>query len=122
MNSEKEEISYAELARRVGDCVLSNQLRSELSKDYTFDLFNGEDNYCYIHEDKTECEKHNNDCEYESIDIYQEYIITQSGAEYLQRNTNEIVYHCEDLDLYLWGITHYGTSWSDVFTTLQSKA
>jgi len=115
-----ETISYSELARRVGDCVLNNQLQSELAGEYDFELFNGEDMYCYKHEDKEECAKDDSNCDYESIDVYQTYVITQSGAEYLQRNTEEIVYYCEKLELYLWGITHFGTSWSGVYTQIKA--
>lgn len=117
-----ESISYAELARRVGDCILNNQIMSELAGEYEFDLFNGEDSYCYKHETKAECEKNDHECDYENTDVYQAYIITQSGAEYLERVSNEIVYHCEKLDLYLWGITHYGTSWSGVYTEIKTAA
>lgn len=51
------------------------------------------------------------DCYY---DIYQYYLIDQSFAEYLARATSEIVYYCKDLDLYVWGVTHFGTPWSGV--------
>lgn len=31
---------------------------------------------------------------------------------------NEIVYYNETLDMYLWGVTHYGTSWDHVLTNI----
>lgn len=115
-----EKVSYSELARRVGDCILNNELQSQLGGEYEFELFNGEDQYCYTHEDKEECVKDESPCEYESTEVYQTYIIDKSGADYLRRKTNEIVYYCKELDLYLWGITHFGTSWSGVFTEIKS--
>lgn len=115
-----EKVSYKELARRVGDCVMNNQIMSELNDDYEFELFNGEDTYCYKHETEEECKKDDNNCDYESVEVYQTYIITQSGAEYLQRNTSEIVYYNEKLDIYVWGITHFGTSWDGVFTSIKA--
>lgn len=118
----KEQVSYSELARRVGDCILNNELQSQLAGEYEFELFSGEDTYCYKHETKEECAKDDSACEYESTDVYQTYIISQSGAGYLQRNTNEIVYYCEKLELYLWGITHFGTSWTGVFTQVKNPA
>lgn len=121
MENKAEKVSYSELARRIGDCVMSNQIMSELSGEYEFELFNGEDMSCHVHENKDECAKDDSECEYESVEIYQTYIITQGGAEYLQRNTNEIVYYNDKLDIYLWGITHFGTSWDGVFTKLESK-
>ena len=49
-----------------------------------------------------------------TADIYQYWIISDSGAEYLKENTDEIVIYIDELDIYLWGITHYGTSWDYV--------
>ncbi len=117
---ETETISYQELARRVGDCILNNEIMSELAGEYEFELFNGEDSYCYKHETKEECQKDSDVCDYESHDVYQTYIITEGGAEYLQSVSNEIVYHCEKLNIYLWGITHFGTSWSGVSTQIKT--
>lgn len=115
-----ETISYSELARRVGDCILNNEIHSQLGGEYEFELFNGSDSYCYVHETKEECEKDDSKCDYESTDVYQEYIITQSGAEYLQEYTDEIVYYCDKLGIYLWGITHFGTSWTHVHTRIKA--
>ncbi len=118
---ELERVSYGELARRVGDCILNNEIHHKVGDEYDFELFNGDDQYCYKHETKEECEKDSDNCTFESLDIYQEYIITEKGAEYLKKNTNEIVYYCEALEIYLWGITHFGTSWDYVFTNLVEK-
>jgi len=118
LEKKTEKISYADLARRVGDCILNNEIHSQL--DYEWEIVNGDDSYCYKHDDSEACKKADHECDYESIDIYQEYIISKEGAEYLQRHTDEIVYHCKDLDIYLWGITHFGTSWSIVFTEINT--
>jgi hypothetical protein len=122
MKKQKEEfesISYSELAKRVGDCILNNEIHSRIGEDFVFELINGESDYCYKHETKEECEKDSDNCEFESRDICQEYIISKNGAEYLQKYTNEIVYYCKELELYLWGITHFGTSWNCVFTEIK---
>jgi len=42
-------------------------------------------------------------------EFYQFYVITQGGAEYLKRNTDEVVFYSDKLDAYFWGITHFGT-------------
>ena len=55
----------------------------------------------------------------EYTEIYQYYIIEESFAEYLARATDEIVFYNNDLDLYVWGITHFGTSWSYVYTDVK---
>jgi hypothetical protein len=45
-------------------------------------------------------------------DIYQYYIIDPGTAERLKEHTDEIIYYIEKLDVYVLGVTHYGTSWS----------
>lgn len=52
-------------------------------------------------------------------EIYQYYIISSSGADILQYDTNEIVYYIESLDMYIWGVTHWGTSWDYVLTDIK---
>lgn len=51
-------------------------------------------------------------------DIYQYYIVSDNGAEIL-KEINEIVFYNEELDMYVWGVTHYGTSWSYVLTDIK---
>lgn len=51
-------------------------------------------------------------------EIFQYFIIDNNAVNILQEYTNEIVYSCEELDLYLWGVTHYGTSWNYVLTDI----
>ena len=52
-------------------------------------------------------------------DIYQYYIISDAGAELLKDCTDEIVYYIDYLDIYIWGVTHYGTAWSYVLTDIK---
>lgn len=51
-------------------------------------------------------------------DIYQYYIINDDLAERLQK-INEIVYYHNRLDIYILGVTHFGTGWSYVLTDLK---
>jgi len=51
-------------------------------------------------------------------DIYQYYIVSDNGAEIL-KEINEIVFYNEELDMYVWGVTHFGTSWSYVLTDIK---
>ena len=51
-------------------------------------------------------------------EVFQWYIVDDQGAEILQE-CNEIVYYNETLDMYLWGVTHYGTSWDYVLTNIK---
>lgn len=63
-----------------------------------------------------------NSLEYEqdnNPEIFQYFIISDNGAEILQTWTNEIVYYIDYLDLYVWGVTHYGTAWDYVLTNIK---
>ena len=52
-------------------------------------------------------------------EIFQYYIISDNGAEILKDYTNEIVFYNEALDMYVWGVTHCGTSWDYVLTDIK---
>ena len=51
-------------------------------------------------------------------EIYQYYIVDDKGAEILQE-AEETVYYNSELGMYLWGVTHYGTSWDYVLTNIK---
>lgn len=52
-------------------------------------------------------------------EVFQWFIVDDWGARLLQQETNEIVYYNEILDMYLWGVTHYGTSWNYALTNIK---
>lgn len=51
-------------------------------------------------------------------EIYQYYIISESGADILCELTNEFVFYNEELDMYVWGVAHFGTGWDYVLTNI----
>ena len=51
-------------------------------------------------------------------DIFQYYIVDDNGARIL-KEINEIVFYNDALDMYVWGVTHFGTSWSYVLTDIK---
>lgn len=51
-------------------------------------------------------------------EIYQYYIVSDNGARILEE-INEIVFYNDELDMYVWGVTHYGTAWSYVLTDIK---
>lgn len=55
----------------------------------------------------------------ENPEIYQYYIISDNGADFLKRFTSEIVYYIPVLDIYVWGVTHWGTCWDYVLTDIK---
>ena len=50
----------------------------------------------------------------EYTEIFQWFIVSDNGAQMIQDYTDEILYYHEELDIYLWGVTHWGTSWDYV--------
>ena len=54
-------------------------------------------------------------------EIYQYYIISDSGANILQKYTNEIIFYNDVLNIYVWGICHLGTAWDYVLTDIPVK-
>lgn len=56
--------------------------------------------------------------EQDDQEVFQWYIVDDGGAKLLQ-DINQIVYYNETLNMYLWGVTHYGTSWDYVLTNIK---
>lgn len=98
-------ISYYTFAQAF-ECILNNSIFSmALMHGYEWELLNGTD---YNEED---------DYYY---DIFQYYIVDECGADLIQEFLpNDILYYNEELDMYLWGITHFGTSWRIVPTDIK---
>lgn len=94
-------LDYHTLAKIVGDAVMNNNVI-----DYTgfeeWELVNGFD----VTDEMF-------------YDIYQYFIITYRGANFLRSYTDEIVYYHEELNMYVWGVTHYGTAWEYVLTDIK---
>lgn len=89
-------LDYLTLSKLVGDCILNNTI---MAVDIGYwELFAGDDEYS---------------------EIYQCYMISEAGYEFLVEYTDEIVYYNETLDIYVWGITHFGTSWDYVLTDVK---
>lgn len=54
----------------------------------------------------------------EEPEVFQWYIVSDSGAQIIQDYTNEILYYHDELNIYLWGVTHWGTGWDYVLTDI----
>ena len=53
-----------------------------------------------------------------NAEIFQYFIVDDRGAEIL-KEYNEIVFYNEELDMYVWGVTHWGTSWDYCLTNIK---
>lgn len=92
---------------RAFDHVLNNSI-FQLGQDigYGWELVNGLD-FDYEEEEIIE-----------EPEVFQWYIVSDSGAQIIQDYTNEILYYHDELDIYLWGVTHWGTGWDYVLTDI----
>lgn len=52
-------------------------------------------------------------------EIFQYFIISTNGAKIIQEYTNDPLYYIDALDMYIWGVTHWGTSWEYVLTDVE---
>lgn len=52
-------------------------------------------------------------------EIFQYYIVSDQGAEMIKQYTDDPLFYNETLDMYVWGITHFGTSWNYVLTDVK---
>lgn len=102
--------------------ILNNCIIEELTKqNFYFNIYCGDDTEYqnadgeYItQEEYFKLEEEGEQIYSNYVEIYQYYIISEYDAERLAKYTNELVYYNEDLDLYLLGVCHYGTSWDYV--------
>ena len=54
----------------------------------------------------------------EEPEIYQYYIVSDGGADLIREYTDDPLFYNDELDMYVWGVTHFGTSWSYVLTSI----
>lgn len=88
-------LDYKALANIVGDCILNNTVRDRTMEDWRI-----------VASEFTEM-------------IMSDYIISKRGYEFLNEYTDEIVFYNGHLELYIWGVTHWGTSWDHVLTNVK---
>lgn len=97
-------LDYATFAKAF-DAVMNNNIFSmawEIGNGW--ELVNGSD-----YDEETE----------ESKEVFQWFIVSDNGAQLIQEYTDEILYYHEELDIYLWGVTHWGTGWDYVLTDIR---
>ena len=105
------------------DAVLNNDIIKNTANIGYWEIVNGNDCKYYdtVLEDYVDYDsiENWNNIEEEYFDIYQYYIISGNGATILEEYTDEIIFYNEDLDMYVWGVTHYGTNWDYVLTDIK---
>lgn len=103
-------VDYATLAKAF-DAVLNNDIMN-----LTYDIGSWEQMSGFIDntDEIEELESEQDDYQ----EVFQWFIVDEWGARLLQ-DIDEVVYYNEKLDMYLWGVTHYGTSWDYVLTNIK---
>lgn len=86
--------------------------RDELLKEFTQEQLDARESE--LQERIDELQREQDECP----EIYQYFIVSDAGAEIL-KDCDEIVYYIPALDVYVWGVTHYGTSWDYVLTNIK---
>ena len=94
-----------ELAAGVGNTTAKRGSISYTPQEYTVKMV--QQAFDYLDESKRDAE------------IFQYYIISSHTAVELQEHTNEVILYNEGLDIYLLGVTHFGTSWDYVLTDIK---
>lgn len=120
-------VDYSTLAKSF-DAVLCNDINKLsfvfIGDDYNEPtLANGYD-ILYIDNNSGDFVDYDNIDDWDNIteqprDIFQYYIIDENGFNILHELTDEIVYYIPVLDIYVWGVTHYGTRWNYVLTDIK---
>lgn len=73
------------------------------------------DFYDYYDKDGNECSEEEAEEEHYK-DVYQWFLIDEGTANRLKNHTGELIFYSEKLDIYVLGVTHYGTLWCGVST------
>lgn len=130
---EHNKIDYGTLAKVVGAHILNNDIinfevdywETTSGSMYEIETTYYDEDYNEIDEDEAEELKkqgkevieEENEGDYK--EFFQYYIISPSGADFLERFTEETVFYNNRLDIYLWAIDHLGTGWDYVLTPIE---
>lgn len=97
--------------------IIDNSEEIEELEEQIKDLEEGFEEYTDIQEKIDEL-KEEQEQSYNQ-DIFQYFIVSDSGAELIKQYTDDPLFYNETLDMYVWGITHLGTSWECVLTDIK---
>lgn len=104
-----EKTDAAAEAEEAGDAAEAEKLRAEAAE-------------LEAEADKKDEEADDLEAEQDPPEIFQYFIVDDAGAEIIQEWTDDPLFYCEALDMYIWGVTHWGTSWDYVLTDIRINA
>lgn len=85
---EKGYLDFRTLAKMLEDCILNNTVRSATMEDWK--IVTGE---------------------FDEM-VMQDFIISKYGYELLKEYTDELVFYNNQLDIYIWAVSRWGTAWN----------
>ncbi|MBQ1196946.1 MAG: hypothetical protein IIX44_11945, partial [Clostridia bacterium] len=91
-----EKTDAADEAEEAGDADEAEKLRAEAAE-------------LEAEAEKKEEEADELEAEQEPPECFQFFIVDDAGAEIIQEWTDDPLFYCEALDMYVWGVTHWGT-------------
>ncbi len=86
-------LDFRALANILEDCILNNILRDQTMSGW--EIVAGE---------------------FEGM-VMSDYIISEYGYKFLKEYTDELVFYNENLDIYIWAVTRWGTRWDYELTS-----
>ena len=104
---------YSQIFYPDSNLVLCNNIPQV--DEYLFDNIENGSFWEFYDENGDECDEENAVGQYET-EVFQWFIIDDNTAERLRRSTKELVCYSEKLNVYVLGVTHYGTAWDYVTT------
>ena len=113
LRGQKVRCVYSQIFYPDSNLVLCNNIPQV--DEYLFDNIENGSFWGYYDENGDECDEENAVGQYET-EVFQWFIIDDNTAERLRRSTKELVCYSEKLDVYVLGVTHYGTAWDYVTT------
>jgi len=113
LQGQKVRCVYSQIFYPDSNLVLCNNIPQV--DEYLFDNIENGSFWGYYDENGDECDEENAVGQYET-EVFQWFIIDDNTAERLRRSTKELVCYSEKLDVYVLGVTHYGTAWDYVTT------
>ena len=104
--TETEYITYGELAKRIGNMTFCE----EMDRRYRNYISMRDKNIQGLSQEEISL----------LVNVYHWYIITKESAEYLQKETDEVVYYDKELNVYAWGTVtgDSDTDWRNAESTV----
>ena len=111
IQGEKVNCNFSQIFYPESSLILCNNIPQV--DEYLYDYIENGNLIEYYDENGEECDEENARDERDA-EIFQWYLIDNSTADRLKRSTSQLIFYSEKLDVYVLGVTHFGTGWDYV--------